>query len=239
MTRPRKFDRKKGKSSRNVFLTYVCGAAGSGKTSLLSNFAGKPYLDAYHPTKKPISVVNSVDIDGSEKYLVIQEFGSSFEAETLRNSKKIDLADVIVYVHDSSDTNSFSYISNLRQQYNLDHIPTLFVATKSDLDLAQQRHEVQPDVYCRRLGLQVPVAVSVKKDQMADVFHVICGIAIRPTSSIPGGGERGLTATARFRTFMAVFIGGVSAGLFLRALWKQDGRIGPLGQWARRLFTGR
>lgn len=43
-----------------------------------------------------------------------------------------------------------------------------------------QRHEVQPDVYCRRLGLQVPVAVSVKKNQMADVFHVICGIAIRP-----------------------------------------------------------
>lgn len=172
MTKPRKFDRKKGKSSRNVFLTFVCGAAGSGKTSLLRNFAGKPYLDIYHPTEKPISVVNSVDIDGSEKYLVVgyrnkpeplfltffqlQEFGSSFEAETLRNSKKIDLADVIVYVHDSSDTNSFSYISNLRvsvlgaarmaddliednqQQYNLDHIPTLFVATKSDLDLAQQ-----------------------------------------------------------------------------------------------------
>lgn len=71
VTRPRKFDRKKGKSSRNVFLTFVCGAPGSGKTSLLRNFAGKPYLDTYHPTKKPISVVNSVDIDGSEKYLVV------------------------------------------------------------------------------------------------------------------------------------------------------------------------
>ena len=71
VTKPRKFDRKKGKSSRNVFLTFVCGAAGSGKTSLLRNFAGKPYLDTYHPTKKPNSVVNSVDIDGSEKYLVV------------------------------------------------------------------------------------------------------------------------------------------------------------------------
>lgn len=48
-----------------------------------------------------------------------------------------------------------------------------------------QRHEVQPDVYCRRLGLQVPVAVSVKKNQMADVFHVICGIAIRPCVIVP------------------------------------------------------
>lgn len=65
------------------------------------------------------------------------------------------MADVIIYVHDSSDTNSFSYISNLRvsiqhhlcwtllthirqQQYSLDHIPSVFVATKSDLDLALQ-----------------------------------------------------------------------------------------------------
>lgn len=92
----------------------------------------------------------------------------------------------------------------LQQQYSLDHIPTLFVATKSDLDLAQQvhsllflhpiyllsqnrelthrkqRHEVQPDVYCRRLGLQVPVAVSVKTGQTADVFHAICSIAMHP-----------------------------------------------------------
>lgn len=32
----------------------------------------------------------------------------------LRNSKRTDLADVIVYIYDSSDTNSFSYINNLR-----------------------------------------------------------------------------------------------------------------------------
>lgn len=71
ITRPRKIDRRKGKSTRNVFLCYVCGAAGSGKTSLLRAFAGKPYRETYEPTSKVISVVNSVDIDGSEKYLVV------------------------------------------------------------------------------------------------------------------------------------------------------------------------
>ncbi|KAG6891671.1 ERMES complex Ca(2+)-binding regulatory GTPase gem1 [Termitomyces sp. T32_za158] len=207
VTRARKVDRRKGKVTRNVFLSYVIGAAGSGKTSLLRAFAGKPFIEAhdsssrklYEPTSQLISVVNSVDIDGSEKYLVLQEFGSRYEAETLRNSKKTDVVDVIVYVYDSSDTNSFSYISNLRQQYSLDHIPTLFVATKSDLDLALQRHEVQPDVYCRRLGLQVPVAVSVKTGQTADVFHAICNIAINPHSAIPGGADRAMTAAARLR----------------------------------------
>ena len=70
-TRPRKVDRRKGKVTRNVFLCYICGAAGSGKTSLLRSFAGKPFREAYEPTTKMISVVNAVDIDGSEKYLVV------------------------------------------------------------------------------------------------------------------------------------------------------------------------
>lgn len=71
VTRPRKVDRRTGKSTRNVFLCYVCGAAGSGKTSLLRAFAGKPFSPIYEPTKKMNSVVNSVDLDGSEKYLVV------------------------------------------------------------------------------------------------------------------------------------------------------------------------
>jgi Ras family protein T1 len=98
-------------------------------------------------------------------FLQLQEFGSKYEDEMLRNSKKTDVADVVVYVHDSSDTNSFSYISNLRvgatpcifmkharmtscvkQQYSLDHIPTLFVATKSDLDLALQVSKFPRDI---------------------------------------------------------------------------------------------
>jgi GTPase SAR1 family protein len=72
VTRARKVDRRKGKVSRNVFLCYVCGAAGSGKTSLLRAFAGKPFSGVYEPTSKMISVVNSVDIDGSEKYLIVR-----------------------------------------------------------------------------------------------------------------------------------------------------------------------
>lgn len=71
VTQPRKKDRKKGKVTRSVFLCYVCGAAGSGKTSLLRAFVGKPYLKTYEPTAKMVSVVNSVEIDGSEKYLVV------------------------------------------------------------------------------------------------------------------------------------------------------------------------
>ena len=44
----------------------------------------------------------------------MREFGSKSEAELLRDAKTMDLADVIIYVYDSSDTNSFPYVSNLR-----------------------------------------------------------------------------------------------------------------------------
>ncbi|KAH7101264.1 mitochondrial Rho GTPase [Auriculariales sp. MPI-PUGE-AT-0066] len=219
VTKPRRSERRKGKVTRNTFLVYVCGGTGSGKTALLRAFTGKPYKTQYESTTKPISVVNSVEYQAGEKYLVLQEFGSRAEPEALRNSKKTDVADVIVYVYDSSDTNSFSYISNLRQQYSLDHIPTLFVATKSDLDLAHQRHEVQPDVYCRRLGIQGPLAVSVKEGELAELFQTIVSIAIRPHSAMPGGADRSLSLLSppRIRTLFAMtaFLGGASAILMV------------------------
>lgn len=74
ITRARKIDRRKGKIMRNVFLCFVCGAAGAGKTSLLRAFAGKPFSSTYEPTSKVVSAVNSVDIIGSEKYLVVSFF---------------------------------------------------------------------------------------------------------------------------------------------------------------------
>lgn len=144
LTRPRKQDRKKGVVQRNVFLGYVLGAAGSGKTSLLKAFVGEGKgkrggggVGKHEPTTgRGKTVVNSVETGGGEKYLVVsaafcgvageegltpnwrgnqlQEFGSNYESEMLRHPKKLALADVLIFVYDSSDTNSFSYISNLR-----------------------------------------------------------------------------------------------------------------------------
>lgn len=235
VTKPRHSERRRGKVTRNVLLGYVCGAAGSGKTSLLRAFVGKPWKAEYEPTNKIVNAVNSVEIGGSEKYLVLQEFGSKYEPETLRNSKKLEV-DVMIYVYDSSDTNSFSYISNLRQQYSLDHIPSIFVATKSDLDLAQQRHEVQPDVYCRRLLLQVPVAISVKTGELADVFHEICSVAVNPLSAIPGGADRSLTVAHRVKTAITftALLGSTTAMVMYFAGIRMVGPWRPFGtlfQW--------
>jgi Ras family protein T1 len=100
--------------NRNVFLCYVIGATGSGKTALLRNFIQKSFTKSYSPTLKPYSVVNSTQIQGMEKYLVLMELGTNYDHEILQNKKKMGLCDLILYVYDSSDVHSFSYVANIR-----------------------------------------------------------------------------------------------------------------------------
>ncbi|KAI9271918.1 EF hand associated-domain-containing protein [Phascolomyces articulosus] len=186
VTRPKKVDRKKAKIQRNVFLCYVFGAPGSGKTSLLKAFVNKPFSEKYQPTIEPFNVVNSVEMKGVEKYLVMEEIGASREAEILSSKQRLEACDLLCFVYDTSDVNSFGYVASLREKYKIDHVPTVFVATKCELDLVTQRYEVQPDVYCRNLGLAVPLSVSVKHHQMADLYHILTGVAMNPTIATPG-----------------------------------------------------
>lgn len=80
----------------------------------MRGFVSKTFNDAYVPTTKGYSVVNSVEIGGAEKYIVMQEFGPTLEAEVLQNKKKLDACDVLCMVYDSGDANSFAYVANLR-----------------------------------------------------------------------------------------------------------------------------
>ncbi|CAG8515241.1 11064_t:CDS:10 [Ambispora gerdemannii] len=220
VTRPKNVERKRNKVQRNVFLVYVFGAAGSGKTTLLRTFLNKPFTEGYSPTTRTFSVVNSVEIKGAEKYLVLQEFGSKYENEILQNKRKMEACDLICFVYDSSDVNSFSYIVELRRRHLiLENLPTVFVATKSDSDLVQQRHEVQPDVYCRTLSLSVPISVSVRLQQIADLWNLMTGYAMNPATATPGGivdAKHGTSRVKRYLTFTAltgVFLGAAFLGI--------------------------
>ncbi|RCI02512.1 ERMES complex Ca(2+)-binding regulatory GTPase gem1, partial [Rhizopus stolonifer] len=190
ITKPKRLDRKKGKIQRNVFSCYVLGAPGTGKTSLLKKFVHKPFSEKYQPTTEPFQVVNSVEMKGAEKYLVMQEIESSQVQDVLSNKRKLDQCDLLCLVYDTSDANSFDYVATLREKYSIDHIPTVLVATKCELDLVTQRCEIQPDIYCRNLGLAVPLSVSVKENQMADLYHILTGVAMNPTIATPGSFEK-------------------------------------------------
>lgn len=117
VTKPKKVDRKKGKIQRNVFSCYVIGAPGSGKTSLLKAFVQKKFIEnsfTDKPTTEPFHVVNSVEMNGSEKYLVMQEVEPNQVSEILSNKKRLDQCDLLCFVYDTSDACSFEYVAALR-----------------------------------------------------------------------------------------------------------------------------
>ncbi|KAI9346397.1 P-loop containing nucleoside triphosphate hydrolase protein [Zopfochytrium polystomum] len=204
VTRPKKLDIRRGKVHRTVFLCYVFGATGSGKTSLLRAFVKRPFNEVYTASSKPYSVVNSVEIGGAEKYIVLQEFGPNYDNEVLQNRKKMDACDAICFVYDSGDVNSFAYVANLRNRFGIRNIPCVFIGTKSDQDLVPQRYEVQPDTYCRNLGLLVPINVSVKENTLADLFHLLVEISINPSFALPGAKLSSSSRTYRYITITAV-----------------------------------
>ncbi|KAJ2357797.1 ERMES complex Ca(2+)-binding regulatory GTPase gem1 [Coemansia sp. RSA 2618] len=176
--------RKRGKQQRSVFLCYVVGAAGSGKSSLIRAFSKKPFSSEYTPTARTATTVNSVDIKGAEKYLVMQEFGP-YDTSVLQSRRQLENCDLLVMVYDSSDPASFSYLADLRSNYSLDSLPVIFVATKSDLDYVEQRCDVPPDIYCRELMVNAPLHVSAKDAQMANVFQRMGSVTRNPQSATP------------------------------------------------------
>jgi Ras family protein T1 len=110
----------------------------------------------------------------------MQEYGPNLDAEVLQNKKRIDACDLICMVYDSADANSFSYVASLVEKYKIGHIPIVYIATKSDLDLVAQRHHIQPDLYCRSIGLPVPTSVSMKTTVTADLFNMLIEVCINP-----------------------------------------------------------
>lgn len=171
---------------RSTFLAYVVGGPASGKTELLKNFLGKPFDLAYQPSNKPITVVNSVEIGGIEKYLVLQELPYKTSGEMLQYQETIDHCDLIVFLYDSGDPNSFSGVSYYIDKYSLFDVPCIFVATKSDTDYVQQKTEVKPDEYCRHYHLQVPLSISCKDNKMGDFYQNIVSVSMEPHSSLAG-----------------------------------------------------
>ncbi|CAK3887436.1 rho-like GTPase [Lecanosticta acicola] len=199
VTKARKRRNKPGRVERTVFLCYVLGAPGSGKSALLNAFLNRPFSSSYHPTIKPQTAVNSVELEGGKQcYLILEELGE-LEPALLENQAKLDACDLICCTYDSSNPDSFSHILDLRQRYpGLSGLPSVYAAMKADQDRAVQRTEVQPDVYCEQLKMAKPLHVSVNWTSITEFFVHLAECATFPSQAFPKSEEDAVDRTALY-----------------------------------------
>ncbi|PRT55922.1 Mitochondrial Rho GTPase 1 [Wickerhamiella sorbophila] len=174
-------------SDRNVFNCFVLGASGSGKSVLLSSFLGRSSSYTYSPTITMQMMVNSVEMPGGKQcYLILEELGE-LEPAILENPQKLAQCDVLCFCYDSSDPESFSYLTQLREKYRqLDQLPVVYAALKADLDRQQQRTDVQPDRYTTQIGLAAPLHVSAEwPSSLSALFVQLVDAAMRPGPATP------------------------------------------------------
>lgn len=185
LTKARKRGKKSMKVDRNVFLCYVLGSRKSGKSCLLDSFINRPYNTEYIPTKNHRTVVNSVEIQSIQRYLVLEELTDD-EHAVLTNPKKLDACDVLCLTYDSSDPESFGYLLKLQEKYpEINSIPCVYAATKADLDRQQQRCDIQPDQHTQAQCLRSPIHVSIPWMSTSDLFVQLVEAAQAPYSATP------------------------------------------------------
>lgn len=195
ITKPRKTKTKQGKlirnsiTDRNIFNCFIVGAPKAGKTSLLESFLHNSYSEFYSPTIQPRLVVKDIELRGGKQcYLILEELGE-LEPAILENKSRLDQCDIICYVYDSSDPESFQYLVDLRKKHGskLNEIPSVFVALKADLDKQQQRSDVQPENYTRDLFLNSPLHVSLNwNTSLHELFIQLVDAANNPATNTPG-----------------------------------------------------
>lgn len=219
VTKPRKRRNKPGRVERNVFLCYVLGAPGSGKSALLNAFLNRPFSSSYHPTIKPQTAVNSVELEGGKQcYLILEELGE-LEPALLENQAKLDACDLLCYTYDSSNPDSFAYILDLKNRYpGLASLPSVYAAMKADRDRAVQRTEVQPDVYCEQLKMAKPLHVSVNWTSITEFFVHLAECATFPSHAFPKTEEDAVDRTTLYIGVTAT----ICVGVAFAWVWKRN-----------------
>ena len=188
--RPSTKSRRPLKTERNVLLAYIIGAPNSGKSSLLDAFLSRPFSPTYHPTIKPRTAVNSVELPGGKQCTLILEELGELEPAILDNPSRLQAADILVFAYDSSDPDSFAHIVSLYSSHpELDNMPSLYVALKADMDRCTQRGEVQPEEWTAEKGLGKPLHVSVTWGSIGELFVNVAEAALWPVNALGKGAE--------------------------------------------------
>jgi len=182
--RDRKYAKKINKVSRKVLSCYVLGTAGSGKSTLLDRFL-KLQKDAPHRETKNKRL--AINVTSNDRFLVLHDFGGK-EEEVLNSKELMKGCDVMCFIYDVSNPQSFEYCEKIIRRSNV----TPFVILANKTDTQEQLQTISPQDVCKELGVAAPLRVSLKnQDDNTEVFDRIVKAASKPQEAVP--------ATSRLR----------------------------------------
>ncbi|CAG0883032.1 unnamed protein product [Cyprideis torosa] len=178
---PSKMGRSVKTNHRGVFLCHVIGPKGSGKSTLCQRFLqpkGSSDVPLGPPPRPPSNVCSSIQVYGTEKYLIVHEIDS---ASDLLLPADIQ-CDVAALVYDKADPDSFQYAAKMFIKYFCDSgIPCLLVGTKSELQSVRQLYSLQPDQFATKYRLAPPQSfTAVSSNSSDDLYKKLATMATYP-----------------------------------------------------------
>ena len=185
VTRDKRVDLQKKQTSRNVFLCQLIGPRGAGKSTFMKGLLGRNLQEQAQQNFNQKDgqdtlrqVINTMNIYGQEKYLIMREKDIFDPSEDLSEPELF--CDVVCLMYDSSDPKSFEYIARIFLKYfNNCKLPVLIVAAKSDESPVKQQYSIQPDEFCIKYKLP-KIHPYTATDLKKDVYIKLCTMAAYP-----------------------------------------------------------
>ncbi|XP_053662201.1 mitochondrial Rho GTPase [Anopheles marshallii] len=180
VTRERRIDLAKKQNSRTVYMCHVIGAKDASKTTFCRAFLAQ---DMKRLTDRDIRhsnryAINTVQVYGQEKYLVLRDVDARLVLDPLQPSEVN--CDVACLVYDVGNAKSFEYIARIYIKYFAESkIPVLIVGTKADLEEVRQDYLLQPPDFCHKYKLLQPQFFSVKHNKK-DIYTKLATMAAFP-----------------------------------------------------------
>ncbi|CAN1271071.1 Mitochondrial Rho GTPase 2 [Linum perenne] len=190
VTRRRSVDRKKQRTERSVFNCLVFGPESAGKSSMLNAFLGRCLIVLWSCIAELCISFPMFSLQGNKKTLILREIPADGLKSLLSNKECLAACDVAVFVYDISDEYSWKRTRDMLMEVARQGeetgfgVPCLLVATKSDLVPYPMALQDSLKV-CRELGIEAPVAVSMKNGDLNDLYGRILIAAESPHLNIP------------------------------------------------------
>lgn len=127
--------------------------------------------------------VNSIQIYGQEKYLIIREVDIFTLTDKLAEPEL--MCDVVCLTYDLSNPHSFEYIARIYLKHFYDcRLPIQVLGMKADQPIVMQEYFMQPEDFCAKYKLAKPLNFTVASSDgsvASDVYVKLATMAAYPT----------------------------------------------------------